>query len=278
VLRSAAVLVPLLFALTALAYVIASGLYIAFLTRGVEGLARAATATLMGAVVAHAVFLVLDAMRTAFAFDIHQSLAIGSLVLTLAFLITAMISARQGKPRIQVLGAFVTPITLLFFLGAGLHRSVTSVPEEVRSMLLPVHVIVNVLGVVAFALAFGFSIAYLLQERQLRSKQLGGIFQRLPALDVLDSLGFRFIALGFPLFTLGVVSGALWAVRLDPDAPVLSASQILGLCAWVMFAAVLLLRVVAGWRGRRAAYGTMLGFLCTCLLLLGYVLRDGGAS
>lgn len=267
-------LVPALFGLTVLAYVVASSLYIAFLTRGAENVARAATAALGTGVVAHALFLGLDITRGApFAFDIHQSLAIGSMVLTLAFLVTA-----RGKPRMQVLGAFVTPITLLFFLGAGLRRSVTEVPEGVRSVVLPIHVIVNVLGVVAFALAFGMSVAYLLQERQLRTKQLGGIFQRLPPLDVLDSLGFRFIAIGFPLFTLGVVSGALWAVRLDPDAPVLSASQLIGLLAWIMFAAVLLLRVAAGWRGRRAAYGTMLGFLCTCLLLLGYVLRDASLA
>jgi ABC-type uncharacterized transport system permease subunit len=64
-------------------------------------------------------------------------------------------------------------------------------------------------------------------------------------------------------------------VRLDPDAPALSTSQLVGLLAWLTFAAVLGLRVGAGWRGRRAAYGTMAGFLCTCLLLLGYVFRDG---
>jgi ABC-type uncharacterized transport system permease subunit len=268
------VLVPALFGLTVLAYVVASGLYIAFLTRGAESVARAAMAALGSGVVAHTLFLALDITRGApFAFDIHQSLAIGSLVLTLGYVVTA-----RGKPRLQVLGAFITPITLLFFLGAGLRRSVTEVPEGVRSVVLPLHVTVNVLGVVAFALAFGMSVAYLVQERQLRKKQLGGVFQRLPPLDVLDQLGFRFIAIGFPLFTLGVVSGALWAVRLDPDAPVLSPSQLLGLLAWLMFATVLLLRVAAGWRGRRAAYGTMLGFLCTCLLLLGYVLRDGAVS
>lgn len=272
-------LVPALFGLTVIAYVAACALYIAFLTRGTEGLAPIATGALIGAVVAHVVFLALDATQGApFQLDIHQTLAMASLVLTLAFLVFTLVSQRQGRTRTQVLGAFVTPITLLFFLGAGLRRNVTEVPEGVRSVVLPVHITVNALGVVAFALAFGFSVAYLIQERQLRTKQLGGIFQRLPPLDVLDSMGFRFIAIGFPLFTLGVVSGALWAVRLDPDAPVLTAAQVMGLLAWVMFAAVLLLRVAAGWRGRRAAYGTMLGFLCTCLILLGYVLRDGGGA
>jgi ABC-type uncharacterized transport system permease subunit len=230
--------------------------------------------------VSHLVFLLAPAISSTdpLSLDIHESLAIGSLLVSLAFLVTTVAPSTASRSRLSVLGAFITPITLLFFLGAGLHRNVTEVPEGVRSALLPVHVGVNVLGVVAFALAFAFAVAYLVQERQLRQKKVGGILSRLPPLDVLDALGFRFIAIGFPLFTLGVVSGAFWAVRLDPDAPALSASQLLGLLAWLMFAAVLGLRVAAGWRGRRAAYGTMAGFLCTCLLLLGYVFRDGGGA
>lgn len=277
VLRSRSVPVSILFVVTALAYLAASALFITFLLRGGEGQGRGALVALGVGTVCHLAFLIVPALTNASAlvFDIQESLAIGSLLVSLAFLVTTAAPSSSGKSRLQVLGAFITPITLLFFLGSGLRRSVTEVPEGVRSALLPVHVGVNVLGVVAFALAFAFSIAYVIQERQLRQKKVGGIFQRLPPLDVLDALGFRFIAIGFPLFTLGVVSGAFWAVRLDPDAPALSGSQVLGLLAWLMFAAVLLLRVAAGWRGRRAAYGTMAGFLCTCLLLLGYVLRDG---
>lgn len=273
-------LVPVLFGATALAYLAASALFIALLLRGGEGIGRAALVALGIGTISHLVFLVVPALTSTspLALDIRESLAIGSLLVSLAFLVTTATPSAPGRSRMQVLGAFITPITLLFFLGAGLHRSVTDVPEGVRSALLPVHVGVNVLGVVAFALAFAFSTAYVVQERQLRQKRIGGILSRLPPLDVLDALGFRFIAIGFPLFTLGVVSGAFWAVRLDPDAPVLTGSQILGLLAWAVFAAVLALRVAAGWRGRRAAYGTMAGFACTCLILLGYVLRDGGVG
>jgi ABC-type uncharacterized transport system permease subunit len=276
VLRCAPVIVPILFGVTALAYLVASGLFLAFLLRGGEALGRAALGALGAGTISHLVFLVAPALSAApvLALDIRESLAVGSLLVSLAFLVTTL-TPRAPSTRLSVLGAFITPVTLVFFLGAGLHRNVTSVPEGVRSALLPVHVGVNVLGVVAFALAFGVAVAYVVQERQLRQKRIGGMLSRLPPLDVLDALGFRFIAIGFPLFTLGVVSGALWAVRLDPDAPALSTSQLVGLLAWLTFAAVLGLRVGAGWRGRRAAYGTMAGFLCTCLLLLGYVFRDG---
>jgi ABC-type uncharacterized transport system permease subunit len=116
-------------------------------------------------------------------------------------------------------------------------------------------------------------VAYIVQERQLRQKKIGGLFQRLPSLDTLDTLGFRMVIVGFPLLTLGVVTGTLWAVRLDPEAPPIGATQTMGLVEWALFAAILLLRAVAGWRGRRAAIGTMMGFVVACAVLFGYVLR-----
>lgn len=263
--------VTALFGLTALLYAVAAGLYLLFLAKGKEGGARRAAWVLGGAVVAHLGFmttnwLVEGHVPTA---DIHQALAVMSLIVVLVFLATA-----RTRQRLQVLGAFITPVTLLLFLGAAFRRGVGPVPEPVRSAMLPVHVGVNVLGLAAFAFAFAFALAYVIQERQLRRKQLGGLFQRLPALDVLDTLGFRSVLIGFPLLTIGVVTGTMWAVRINDGGFDLSAAQIFGLLAWVLFAAVLLLRVAAGWRGRKAAIGTMLGFLSTMVVLAGYLLRD----
>ena len=130
------------------------------------------------------------------------------------------------------------------------------------------------LAVTAFALAFAAGLAYVIQERLLRTKQLGGLFRRLPALDVLDTLGLRSVMAGFPLLTIGVVTGTMWAVRLNSGVLGLSPSQAMGLVAWGLFAAILFLRVAAGWRGRKAAIGTVLGFLCTLAVVASYVLRD----
>jgi ABC-type uncharacterized transport system permease subunit len=267
--------VSILFAITASLYLLGSGLYLVFLVRGNERLARAGTVSVGGAVFAHVGFLVLDFLEGGHVpiSDIHEALAVASLLVVLGWLATT-----RTKPRLLVLGAFTTPVTLLLFLGAGFRRGVAVVDEEARSVLLPFHVAVNVLGLVAFALAFGVALAYVVQERQLRRKRLGGLFQRLPPLDVLDSLGFRLVVIGFPLFTAGVISGTVWAVQLDPRAPALGTTQTIGVLAWLMFAAVLLLRVAAGWRGRRAAIGTMLGFLCACAVLVGYMLRGAGAT
>jgi ABC-type uncharacterized transport system permease subunit len=110
----------------------------------------------------------------------------------------------------------------------------------------------------------------------LRKRQLGGVFQRLPSLDVLDTIGLRAVLTGFPLLTFGMVTGTFWLLQADGSE--FYVSQLLGMIAWAIFAAVIVLRVAAGWQGRKAAVGTIMGFVCTLLVLVGYVVRAAGGS
>lgn len=256
------------FILTVVCYVLTSGLFVVDLGRGGARVESWATRALGVSTAVHCVYLVLDYLlsgRTPLA-TMHQTLAVLSLLIAVSFLAT------MRRHRLPVLGAFITPMTLLLLLGAAFKGHVAEVPEHVRSVLLPFHIAVNVLGLAAFALAFAVAVAYVIQEQLLRKRQVGGVFQRLPALDVLDSWGFRFVIIGFPLFTLGVVTGSIWAARLG-NALGFSTGQGFALLAWVFFASVLLSRAAGGWRGRRAAIGTMLGFLCAMAAIGGYVLR-----
>lgn len=263
-----------LFVAAGVVYAVACALFLVFLGKGSATPGRWATRTLAAAAVAHAAFLITDyvvANNIPFG-DIHQTLSVASLLIVVTYLLALL------KYRVTVLGAFLTPVTLLFFLGAGLGHSVGHVPPDVRSALLPVHIGVNVLGVVAFTLAFATALAYVIQERLLRRKRIGGLFKRLPPLHQLDSLGFRLVTIGFPLLTIGIVTGALWAVRIDPDAPSITASQGFAVVSWVVFAGVLFLRIAAGWRGRRAAIGTMFGFACAAAVLVGYMIQSSGGA
>jgi ABC-type uncharacterized transport system permease subunit len=264
----------LAFLLTACLYGTAAVLYGAYLWRGSIALERWAPRMLGGALAAQVLHMVTEQVTTGRlgTFDIHGALGSLSLLVGLGYLAT------MRRYRLTVLGAFVAPLTLLLFLGAGLPGRAEQVSPGFRSILLPVHVAVSVLGIVAFALASAAALAYVIEERLLRQKKIGGIFQRLPPLGVLDSIGLKLVMVGFPLFTLGVVTGSLWAVRHDPSAvpfpTQLFAAQGFAVLAWVFFGSVLIARLAVGWRGRRAAIGTMLGFLCSIAALIGYVLRD----
>lgn len=256
------------FALSAVLYAIACGGFFVHLARGTKPSALWALRALATAMAAHAAYLISDFVISGRhpLESIQQTLAVLSLLISVAYLSTLR---RHGMTAI---GAFITPVTLLMLLGAGLRSSLPPVPEHVRSALLPLHVAMNVLGIAAFTLAFASAVGYVIQERLLRTKHVIGVFQRLPALEELDALGGRFVNIGFPLFTLGLVLGIVWAAQ----ASALNTEQGFGMLAWLFFGMVLLTRAIAGWNGRRAAIGTMLGFLCAMAALGGYLVRGLG--
>ena len=259
-------MITAIFLATAALYAASCALFFAHLVRGGSHSVRAGSRVLGAAIAAHVGFVLCDYFVSGHQpmTDIYDALASLSLLIALGYL------ASMRKHKLTVLGAFITPITLLLFLGAGLRGSVPAVPDDVRSALLPLHVAVNVLGIVAFALAAAAAVGYVIQEQLLRRKQVLGVFQRLPALDVLDSLGLRLVTIGFPLFTIGLVTGSIWVARGDIG---LTAGEGFALLAWAFFACVLVARAAAGWRGRRAAIGTMLGFLFSMAAIAGYLLR-----
>ena len=262
------------FAVAATCYVVATALFFAHLFRGGETQARLASASMTLAAIAQSGFvaaLLWVEHHPVFA-SIDETLAVGSLLVAIAYLAT------MRRHRLTVLGAFIAPVCLLMLMGAGVDARVARVPHEVRNALLPLHIGVNILGIVAFALAFAVSLAYMIQEQRLRTRKLSGIFKRLPALDVLDSLGLRLITIGFPLFTVGMLTGSVWAIRSGHGAVTFSPGQGFAVLSWLFFGVVLLSRAAAGWRGRRAAVGTVLGFLCAMAALVGYAVRGLGTS
>src|SRR5690349_11007023 len=142
--------VTLVFAATALLYAAACTLFFVHLARGNATAAHWASRALGVAIAAHVGYLGCDYLllgNTPMA-DIYDALAVLSLLIALAYLIT------MRRHRLTVLGAFVAPVTLLLLLASGLRGSVPPGPEGVRSALLPLHVAVNLLGIAAFALEF----------------------------------------------------------------------------------------------------------------------------
>ena len=177
--------------------------------------------------------------------------------------------------KLDVLGAFVAPLALtahltLRFTGSG---PLDPTPRF-RSAMLPVHVTMNVLGIALFSLAFAAASLFLVQERLLKQKRTGGLFKRLPPLDALDRAEHRFLLAGFPLLTLGIVTGTLFVRRVDAVTIADVVRTGFGYATWLLAAGVLFLRASAGWRGRRAAYGTIAGFGFAVLVLALYTFRE----
>ena len=163
--------------------------------------------------------------------------------------------------RVPALGTFLLPLVLVLMLPAAfLSGGITGLNPILKSTWLGVHTSLAVLGDAAFAFAFIVSVMYLIQERQLKHRHLGAIFHRLPPLDVMDMIGYRALSIGWPLFTLGMVTGSIWAESAWGSYWSWDPKETWSLIVWALYLVLLHLRTI-GWRGRKMAWLSIVGFL-----------------
>ena len=108
-----------------------------------------------------------------------------------------------------------------------------------KSKWLVIHTVVAFLGYASFAVAFGAAIIYLMQERFLKRRKIGGLFQRLPSLDTLDEINYRCLTFGFPLLTVAIISGAIWAETAWGTYWSWDPKETWSLITWFVYAALL---------------------------------------
>ena len=95
---------------------------------------------------------------------------------------------------------------------------------------------------------------YLIQEHQVKTKKLGIMYFRMPSLEVLDDLNFKVIIIGFPLFTLGFMTGSISNMQLNQSFFSWDLTRTLPLVAtWLIYSLVFFGRMIVGLRGKKAA-------------------------
>ncbi len=173
--------------------------------------------------------------------------------------------------KIPAVGAFVIPVAFIITVGAALlpNKGIGEIPPALKSYWLFIHVPLSFLGDAMFALAFASGIMYLLQERQLKGKRPGAFYYRLPSLEALDSLNYRSLTIGFPLLTLGIITGSIWAQYAWGSYWQWDPKETWSLITWLIYAAVLHARMTVGWRGRKAAWFSIIGFAAVLFTFLG---------
>jgi cytochrome c-type biogenesis protein CcsB len=175
----------------------------------------------------------------------------------------------QARYRLAGLGAMVAPLAFIACLAAALFASGgATLPENLRSPWLALHITLAFLGNAVFALAFATSCLYLVQESLVKQRKRGGLIRRLPPLGRLDRLSYLFLAWGFPLLTLGILSGGIWAAAVWGQFWTGEPREILSAVTWVLYATLIQLRLAGGLGGRRAARMTIFAF---GVLILSYL-------
>ncbi len=160
---------------------------------------------------------------------------------------------------------FSLPVMILLFVIAVLYLrplGSTQAGEAGPSPWLWFHLGLLLPGLAGLLTSVSSAMLYLLQSAQLKSKHLQKAFFKLPSLDSLDRAHFSSLVWGTVLFSLGILSGILWAKDQMVLAQVLKDKKvILSFATCFMYWGILTLRVSSMRRGQKIAIGTVLVFI-----------------
>lgn len=262
---------PLLFYLLLTAYFIAMMLYWVSAVSKKDNLSHLATAcTVFGLLINTATL----GVRMLIA---HRApLANGyEFLLTFCWGIAAVYLVAEFRYRLRALGSFVLPVPamLLLFVEIAIspvERSATVIMPALKSQWLTIHVITAMLAYGAFAVSCGLGMMYLLKLGKTNErKDYKEFISHLPSLEVLDELAYKVVAFGFPLLTLCIITGAVWANYTWGSYWSWDPKETWSLITWLVYAGYLHARFTHEWRGKRAAWLAVFGFIAVLFTFFG---------
>ena len=221
---------------------------------------------------AHLLFCLLSAVLALRAIA-AQSLAVFGLhesLIFLSWLILAIYFVVARKTANSVNAIFVLPLVAAMLAFAKfMDNDLRPLPPALHSHWLGIHVTFCFLGYACFVLAFCFSVLYLWQERELKSRKVDRYFFRLPSVGLLDSLGYKSVAFGFVFLSMGLISGSVWAQRAWGSFWSWDPKETWSLIMWLLYLVYLHGRLRHGWKGRKSAYIAIAGFIIMLFTYLG---------
>jgi len=264
-------LIPLLF------YAAAVAAYLAHFAWRDPRVGRLATAVMAAGGLAHTFLIGMQTVAAGHAPLAGTSAAISAFVwlLGLSYLYVELTSDERS------MGIFVAVLLVALDLMPALTPGSAPLPPVLRSPLFAVHVMSLLFAYASFALACVLGITYVLLFTEIKAKDLGFFYTRLPSLQTLDVMNARAVTIGWIFLTIGVSIGAIWANAVrgsaDPRVQAMSLADpkiLVAILSWAVYAFAVLARRLVGWSGRRAAWLSAIGFAIVLLNLVpvGYFL------
>jgi cytochrome c-type biogenesis protein CcsB len=201
--------------------------------------------------------------------NLYESLVFAAWAIMLVYLIL------EQRSKLRTLGLFPALFAFLAMAYASFSTSMDSriqpLVPALKSNWLIAHVITCFVGYAAFAVACGVSVIYLLKgisgERPNPKPQ--GLLDRFPDLRQLDELNYQMIIFGFLWLSIGIITGAIWANSAWGTYWSWDPKETWSLITWIIYAALLHARTMRGWRGKRVAWLSLVGFGCVLFTYFG---------
>ena len=198
--------------------------------------------------------------------NLYESLVFFSWTLMLLYLIL------EWRTKNRTIGTFVTPLAFLAMAYASFSPNISSQIQPLipalKSNWLISHVITCFFGYAAFALSFGISIMYLLKRLDTAEKD-NRFLRLIPSTAILDDLNYQMIVIGFLMLTLGIITGSVWAHSAWGTYWSWDPKETWSLITWLVYASVIHTRLVKGWKGKKIAILSIVGFACVLFTYFG---------
>ncbi len=196
--------------------------------------------------------------------NLYESMVFFAWAIVLIYLII------EWRYKNRTMGAFVMPFAFVALayttIGPGIRTQIEPLIPALQSDWLIAHVITCFLGYAAFAVSCGVSVMYLIKAR---ARDKGKDIAFLPDLRALDEINYKSVGVGFPLLTLGIITGAVWANYAWGSYWSWDPKETWSLITWLIYAAFLHARFARGWRGKETAILSIIGFVAVLFTYLG---------
>ena len=235
---------------------------------------RTATTLLLLAVLTHTFVIGMQTMELNWHVPFaNPSRAVSTFVwlLTLSYLYLELTTDERA------MGVFILPIIIGLQLIPVLSPGIENRDPVLDSPWFWVHVASLLFAYATFGLAGVLGLTYMLQFKEIKKKQLGYFYQRLPSLQILDRMNSRATTTGWAFLTLGLIVGVVWTLEARPLAPENTNLREMSLqdpkilfaaLTWAVYSFAVFSRKAIGWTGRRAAWLSAVGFV---IVLLNFV-------
>jgi ABC-type uncharacterized transport system permease subunit len=188
----------------------------------------------------------------------------------LSWTIFAVEIALYIRYRVHAAAFFVYPLVLLILtVAAVVGEPFAHLNPKLRSSLFTSHLLLTTLGIALLLVGLAFTILQYVQDRALKSKRRGALWEWIPSLDVCRTVSYRSLAIGFSVYTVGLITGSMWAWRTTAELIDLQVKEIGAVVAWILFAVLLQSYISGAFRGKRTIYISGAAFVAIIVAILG---------
>ncbi|NMR29632.1 c-type cytochrome biogenesis protein CcsB [Crystallibacter degradans] len=195
--------------------------------------------------------------------NMYEFCTTGGLVVAVVFLVVLT------RKDVRFLGSFVIGLVVIMLCAAaiGFPTPVAHLVPALQSYWLIIHVSIAVIASALFTLTFAMSVLQLLQANREARARAGqpermGFLRLVPSALSLENFAYRVNAIAFVLWTFTLMAGAIWAEKAWGRYWGWDTKEVWTFVIWVVYAGYLHARATRGWTGTRAAWLSIVGYLC----------------